>query len=115
MAENHRTVSSACPHRKVAELARSFDAVGELIARVGSDQWSVTTPCTDWSVAQLVEHLIRMNRVFTALLVNAPPPRRPGSDVVGDPVSTYRESSDALLDAFAQPGALQREYVGPLG
>src|SRR4051812_39174776 len=115
MAENHKTVSSASPHRKVAELARAFDAVGELIARVRSDQWSVSTPCTDWSVAQVVEHLISMNRVFTALLLNAPTPRRLGSGVLEDLVSAYRESSKALLDAFAQPGTLEREYVGPLG
>src|SRR3954470_16090790 len=99
MTENDKTVPSASPHQKVAELARAFDAVGELIARVRSDQWSGSTPCTDWSVTQLVEHLITMNRVFTALLINAPP-RMPGSDVVDDPVSAYRESSDALLDAF---------------
>src|SRR3954453_8737348 len=112
MAENHRTVSSAS-HQKVADLARAFDAVGELIARVRSDQWSVSTPCTDWSVAQLVEHLIGMNRVFRALLSSAPPPRRLGNDGLDDLVSAYRVSSKALIDAFAQPGVLEREFVGP--
>jgi uncharacterized protein (TIGR03086 family) len=115
MAENHKTVSSASPHQKVTELARAFDAVGALIARVRSDQWSVSTPCTDWSVAQLVEHLIGLNRAFTALLISAPTPRRLGSDGLDDLVSAYRVSSNALIDAFAQPGVLEREFVGPLG
>jgi uncharacterized protein (TIGR03086 family) len=116
MPEDRKSVFPSSPTPTVAELGRAFDAVGDLIARVRPDQWSESTPCTDWTVRQLVDHLIGMNRVFTALLVDAPPPPKPAAaHAVDDPVAAYRESAAALQRAFARPGALARQYVGPLG
>jgi len=65
--------------------------------------------CTDWTVRHLVDHLIGMNRVFTALLADEPAPRRPAAGhVESDPVGTYRETAAALLLAFASPGVIER-------
>ena len=65
---------------------------------------------------RLVDHLIGMNKVFTALLVGEPPPRRPAADhIEGDPAGAYRESAARLLAEFERPGALERMYHGPLG
>jgi uncharacterized protein (TIGR03086 family) len=98
------------------QLGRALAAVGELIAKVRPDQWSAPTPCTDWTVRQLVNHLIGMNRVFIALLADEPPPPRRGPDYVeDDPGGSYRETAIALQTAFAHPGALERSYSGPLG
>ena len=100
----------------VEQLSRAFTAVGELIARVRPEQWSAPTPCTDWTVRRLVDHLIGMNRVFTALLAGEPPPQRPAADhVERDPAGTYRDSAARLLAEFELPGALERGYGGPLG
>jgi uncharacterized protein (TIGR03086 family) len=100
----------------VAQLDRAFAAVGELIAKVRPEQWSAPTPCTDWTVRRLVDHLIGMNRVFAALLVDEPPPQRPPADHIEvDPVGAYRDSAARLLAVFEQPGVLERVYTGPLG
>lgn len=115
MAED-RTSSPASPDPRITALARGFEAVGALVSRVRDDQWSAPTPCTGWDVRRLVEHLIGMNRVFTALLEDAPPPRRAADgQVEDDPVGAYRDSAAALQGAFARPGALDHQYVGPLG
>jgi uncharacterized protein (TIGR03086 family) len=98
------------------QLGRAFDAVGGLIDNIRADQWSAPTPCTDWTVRQVVTHLIGMNRVFAALLADQPPPPRPSADhVEEDPVGAYRDSAAALQAAFGQPGVLERAYPGPLG
>src|SRR6266496_368210 len=77
---------------------------------------SAPTPCTDWTVRQLVNHLIGMNRVFAALLADQPPPPRPSADhVEDDPAGAYRDSAAALRAAFGRPGVLERTYHGPLG
>lgn len=90
--------------------------VGVLISNVSAAQWSAPTPCVDWSVRRLVDHLIGMNRVFTALPADAPVPRAStGGQVNEDPVIAYREGAAALLRAFGQPGVLDRQYQGPLG
>lgn len=97
------------------DLAYAGVEVGALIARVGPGQWSDPTPCTEWSVRDLVQHLVGLNLVFAAMLQGQPPPER-GADVLGaDPVEAYRESNAMLHKAFAQPGVLEREYRGPLG
>jgi uncharacterized protein (TIGR03086 family) len=116
------TFDCASPYRD-AELAplvdllgRAFDAVAGLIGNVRADQWSAPTPCTDWTVRQVVNHLIGMNRVFAALLADQPPPPRPSADQVeDDPAGAYRDSAAALLAAFSGPGILERTYHGPLG
>ncbi len=100
----------------VEQLGRAFDAVAGLISNIRADQWSVPTPCTDWTVRRLVNHLIGMNRVFAALLADQPPPPRPSADhIEGDPVGAYRDSAATLLAGFGLPGVLERTYHGPLG
>jgi hypothetical protein len=56
---------------RVEQLGRAFAAIGDLITKVRPEQWSAPTPCTDWTVRQLVDHLIGMNRVFAALPAGA--------------------------------------------
>jgi uncharacterized protein (TIGR03086 family) len=100
----------------VEQLGCAFDAVAGLIGNIRADQWSAPTPCTDWTVRQVVNHLIGMNRVFAALLANEPPPPRPSEDhVEDDPLGAYRASAAALQAAFGRPGVLERTYHGPLG
>lgn len=83
-------MTSSAP--SVDDLTRALSAVEELIAGVGDDQWSAPTPCTDWTVRELVNHLVGVNLVFAALLNDQTPPER-GVDVLGDdPAGTYREA-----------------------
>jgi uncharacterized protein (TIGR03086 family) len=98
------------------QLARSFDAVGELIDAIQPDQWSAPTQCVDWTVHRLVEHLVGKNLVFSAVLAEQPLPQRGDDGMPSDQLApAYRESAAALLDAFGQPGVLDRSYQGPLG
>jgi uncharacterized protein (TIGR03086 family) len=98
------------------QLGRAFDAVAGLISNIRADQWSAPTPCTDWTVRQIVNHLVGMNRVFAALLADQPPPPRPSADhIEADPAGAYRDSAAALQAAFGQPGVLEHTYQGPLG
>jgi uncharacterized protein (TIGR03086 family) len=72
-------------------------------------------PCTDWTVHDLVNHLVEVNLVFAAIVNDQAPPER-GADHLGDdPVSAYHDSAVALQTAFNQPGTLERTYHGPLG
>ena len=97
------------------QLDRSFAAVGELIDAIRPGQWSAPTPCLDWTVRRLVEHLAGKNLVFTAVLAEQPLPQR-GDGMSSDQLArAYRESAAELLGAFAQPGVLDRSYQGPLG
>ncbi len=103
------------PEPLPTQLGRALVAVGTLIAGVRDDQWSEPTPCAEWTVRDVVNHVIAMNLVFTAILNGVPPPER-GIDRVGaDPVGAYRSSASELRAAFEKPGVLERHFEGPLG
>jgi uncharacterized protein (TIGR03086 family) len=97
------------------QLDRALDAVGRLIAGVREDQWSASTPCTEWDVRALVAHLVRVNRVFVALVNDEPTPDTGIESLGDDPLRAYRESGAALVKAADQPGVLDRTFRGPLG
>jgi uncharacterized protein (TIGR03086 family) len=96
-------------------LAQASAAIGDLIDRIPADQWTAPTPCTQWSVRDVVDHLVGMNLVFVALLEDSPMPER-GADRLGaDPVGAYRRSAAALEAAAARPGVLERSQATPVG
>lgn len=99
----------------VEQLDRALAAVGDQIAAVGDEQWSAPTPCTEWTVRDLVGHLVVGNRRFVAVLNDQTPPD-PDADLLGDdPAAAFRESGAALRAAYEQPGVMDRKFQGPLG
>jgi uncharacterized protein (TIGR03086 family) len=100
---------------EVDQLARAFAAVDDLIARIRAEQWSASTPCSEWTVRQLVAHPIGMNRVFIALLNDEPMPRPAAPPAEADPVGAFRDSAATLQAAFDRPGVLERTYSVALG
>jgi uncharacterized protein (TIGR03086 family) len=106
----------------LSSLATAHDGAAGLVAAVGDEQWDRPTPCSDWTVRQLVNHLVGGNRL-TARVVRgeqlAPPGqlgRRGHVDQLGDdPAGAYRSSADEVLAALSAPGALDRTYTLPAG
>jgi uncharacterized protein (TIGR03086 family) len=89
--------------------------MGDLIDRIPADQWTAPTPCTQWSVRDLVSHLVGINLVFVAMLEESPMPER-GADPLGaDPAGAYRRSTEALKAAAVRPGVLERSQATALG
>jgi len=80
------------------------------LAAVGADQWSGATPCTDWDVTALVDHVLDETR-WVAPLVQGLDLAAAG-DVVAAAPSTGDRQADwvpALAqarDAFGAPGAI---------
>ena len=96
-------------------LARASAVTGDLIDRIAADQWTAPTPCTEWSVRDVVNHLVGMNLVFVALFEESPMPER-GADRLGaDPAGAYRRSAAALQAAVVRPGVLERSQSTPVG
>ena len=89
--------------------------MGDLIDRIAADQWTAPTPCTEWNVRDLVNHLVGMNLVFVAMFEESPMPER-GADRLGaDPAGAYHRSAAALLAAAAGPGVLERSQATQVG
>ncbi|WP_406271054.1 TIGR03086 family metal-binding protein [Streptomyces sp. NBC_00191] len=104
----------------VAAFTGIVDTVAQLVEAVAEDQWTAPTPCSDWNVSQLVDHLVTGQRVFTEVMAEQPTSQGPEQSVGTEstPASlkaAVRESAGALAAAFARPGALERIVRAPIG
>ena len=55
-----------------AELEQALELTGRLVAGVKPDQWDLPTPCTEWNVRQLVDHLVSGQQLFARVLRGEP-------------------------------------------
>jgi uncharacterized protein (TIGR03086 family) len=106
----------------LAPLSTALDGGTRLVEGVAADQWDRPTPCTDWTVRQLLNHVVGGNRLFARVLGGAPLPpmselgKRAHEDQLGDdPAAAYRTTADEMLRALQAPGALQATYTVPVG
>jgi uncharacterized protein (TIGR03086 family) len=98
----------------VLELhSRALAEFGRRVHAVGVDQWGCPTPCTDWEVRNLVNHLVSEQLWVPPMLAG----KRVADlgagfatgDLLGDdPVATWDAAAAAAAAAFAEPGALER-------
>lgn len=107
---------SANDLRPADQLPTALDVTGRLIASVTSTQWDAPTPCPDWTVRDLVGHLVTGNFQFASAVGGQSPyvvaDSRPDDD---DLLPAWRDSASALVGAFGQPGALDRIVTVPFG
>jgi uncharacterized protein (TIGR03086 family) len=82
--------------------------VDRIIAGIAPEQLDAATPCADWDVRALLNHLIGGNRMFLAMARDEPMPDR-GQDFIGaDPLASFRASVADLTEAFGAPGFAER-------
>lgn len=96
----------------VAHHRDALASTRHLVAGIGADQWDLPTPCTDWSVRALVNHIVTGN-YWAAELGNGKTIADVGTaldgDVLGDdPLAAYDDSAAAAAAVFEAPGALDR-------
>jgi uncharacterized protein (TIGR03086 family) len=97
----------------VLELHRqAAGRFGERVLAVRPDQWHLATPCSEWDVRALVNHLVYENRWAVDLVAGktvADVGDRYEGDLLGDdPVSAWHESLAAARDALDERGVLDR-------
>ncbi|MFI1357448.1 TIGR03086 family metal-binding protein [Streptomyces sp. NPDC020898] len=89
-----------------------LDAVGVLVAAVTPGQFDRPTPCADWDVRALLDHLVWENLLWAGLADGAPRSDFTGDHLGDDHIEAFRTASRAARSAFARPGMLTRRY-GP--
>ncbi|MFG2822486.1 TIGR03086 family metal-binding protein [Kitasatospora sp. NPDC048365] len=92
--------------------AGALERFGRLVAEAGAGQWEDPTPCSDWTVRDLVNHVTVEQLWVPAMLAGSSVAEvgdRYDGDVLGDdPAAAWRAAAAAALAAFAEPGALGR-------
>jgi uncharacterized protein (TIGR03086 family) len=79
------------------------------------EDWERDTPCAGWNLRRLVAHMAAQHHGFAAAARGAGGDRaywREPEDM-GEPARTHRAAATAVLAAFAEPGATEREFALP--
>jgi uncharacterized protein (TIGR03086 family) len=89
------------------------------LAMVEDDQWALPTPCTEWNVRALVNHVVAGNLMNVALLFGASTGEARKvwrSDSLGaDPRGAFARSADELDTAFREQTDMDRMITHPHG
>ncbi|MGH3483133.1 MAG: TIGR03086 family metal-binding protein [Nocardioidaceae bacterium] len=91
---------------------RALDRFGANVRQVRDDQWDSPTPCDDWDVRTLVNHVVNENRWTPPLLEGqtiAEVGDRFDGDLLGaDPKHSWDDSAQQAAAAVHADGALDR-------
>lgn len=89
------------------------------LATVGDQNWSRPTPCDEWDVRALVNHVVGGNVRYTLLLHGAAAEEvaatRSADQLRPDAASASALTLAAVTDAFKEPGARSRTVHHPSG
>ncbi|MFI0357764.1 TIGR03086 family metal-binding protein [Actinomadura sp. 9N407] len=104
------------PINHIIELdRRAVRASVAVVSRVSRDDLDRATPCSEWTLGELLAHMTAQHRGFAAAARGA------GEDLAiwevsplgADPSAAYAEAADDLLAAFAEEGVLERKFALP--
>ncbi|MEV7611684.1 TIGR03086 family metal-binding protein [Streptomyces sp. NPDC089799] len=93
--------------------AKALDLFGERVHAIREDQWDAPTPCTEWSVRDLVNHVTGEQLWTPPLVTEGRTVADVGDELSGDllgadPVGAWDRAAAAARAAFAAPGSLDR-------
>lgn len=98
---------------------RAASAFGAYVKAVRDDQWSLPTPCTEWDVRALVNHLVNEDRWVTPMLGGktiAEVGDALDGDLLGDdPKAAWDAAFDEAQAAVNAPGAVEATVHASFG
>jgi uncharacterized protein (TIGR03086 family) len=93
----------------IDELGEAFDHTASIVAAVPENRYAGPTPCPDFDVRALMNHLVAGNLLFaTAARGEELDMTVFEQDNLGDdPAGAYRRSADGALEAWRRPGVME--------
>jgi uncharacterized protein (TIGR03086 family) len=102
-------------------LAQVVGELRQVVDGIQPDQMSAATPCSEWDVRAVLNHVTGGSIMFAECVENGSISdeefgRLMSTDLVGDqPSAVFGAAADRALAAFGQPGALERIVTLPFG
>src|ERR1700759_866542 len=94
---------------------RAAAAATDVVAGIGDDQFGLPTPCTEWSVRGVLNHIVVGNLVADAIVAGRSHPDRNTDRLGRDPKAAFARSLAATRDTLSRPGLLERTVTTPMG
>ncbi|MFD7903817.1 TIGR03086 family metal-binding protein [Kitasatospora sp. NPDC059722] len=98
-----------------ALYARSVELAAEVVDTVTPEHLELATPCGDWNLRRLMEHVVGQHQGFAAAARGAGPDLALWADapVGDDPAGAFRRTAEDLKAAFAEAAAADRKLWLP--
>jgi uncharacterized protein (TIGR03086 family) len=99
-------------------LSTSYTALEDVVAGIGDQQWQLPTPCSEWTVTQVIQHAAGDQLAFAqALGVGIGPaynPFDPSGAIDGSAATRVREAVEQTAAAWATVGDDTESVPTPL-
>lgn len=95
----------------LTQLELLAPALGGVIAGISADELDNPTPCSEFTVRGVLEHMIGGATMFAAAFRG----EAPGEPDLGDPLPGIGKALGNLIEAMSAPGALDRTVQAPFG
>ena len=106
------------PGGATMEVLHQLDLLGPplegVAAGIRPDQLDRPTPCAQFTVGGVLEHMVGGATVFAAAFRGDAPPAPTAPDL-GDPLEAFGPAMRELMAAIRSPGALERSVATPTG
>jgi len=97
-----------------APLEQAIASTRQAMASVQPDQLSAQSPCAEWDVAGVINHVIGGAQFFTAGMKGQPPAE--GQNwAEGDYMAAFDQATAEVVESFQQDGALEQTIALPFG
>lgn len=98
------------------QLSYILPTVSSVVDRIPLFKLEDPTPCAEFSVHDVIDHMIVLGTTFAHMFRGEDPPEISAPGVYGwVPATEFREAMDDLLDAVKSPGAMERTIESPMG
>jgi uncharacterized protein (TIGR03086 family) len=102
------------------QLRPGAEAITTLIAGMSPEQIDNTTPCDDWTVRELLNHVVGGAHMFAGAFTGQAPAGHDGHDgpvdlLGGDPAAAWQGAMEAFEAGVDSPGALDNMVPMPWG
>ena len=105
----------------LAALSQSNQEFESRLRQVSDDQWDLPTPCTEWTVRELTNHMLLGTRMSVQLLAGASQQdviAGLGDDLMAgnqDPIADFVDLATQMQEGFAAPNGLEGTVDHPMG
>ncbi len=85
-------------------LAACYRDTRAVLAAIPADRWGAPSPCREWTVREVADHLVDALGYFAGTVSGAP------ADRPADLLDAYDDATRRCLGAFGDPAALAAEH-----